>query len=503
MPKNVKNIDAKPYQWDFFTAANRYPSMIAGWGSGKTMWALMKVIELSKAYKDNLGVIVRSEGTKLRDSTMKDFTTWTQMRVPQGTNQAKFANNSQVLFRNAKDLSGLQNVNIGWFYIEQAEEFPTDTQFQLLRGRLRRVLTPKDDVQKRLMNTISDYTGLPALEEISDNWQFLKGTALDKNGNPIIHPELKDNPNIKEEDKYMGKRDIAELALVNQLGIPLRQGVVIANANGHNWCWKMFIKSPQPMYSCIEATGFDNAGNIPSDTLADWEDMRVTSPAKYKQYVLNCHDEVDLDACYYIEVMNSLRKREHITNLDYDPQKRVHLAMDIGFDCTSIWFFQNVGGKRHVIDYYENTGKPISHYVKILDSKGYDYGIIAMPHDSNKREMSSGTTLSKSMKDMGYQVTSLPREQNIDFGINNVLTTLPSLYFDEERCKDGLEALDHYRREYNEELKIYMPKPLHDWASHPADSMRYLCKAITSGLFNDTIKVEDYTNWRQLKRKYA
>ena len=47
MPKKV--ITPKQFQWDFFSATNRYPSMIAGWGSGKTVWALMKGIELSKA----------------------------------------------------------------------------------------------------------------------------------------------------------------------------------------------------------------------------------------------------------------------------------------------------------------------------------------------------------------------------------------------------------------------------------------------------------------------
>lgn len=499
----IKEITPKQFQWDFFSAVNRYPSMIAGWGSGKTFWALMKGVELSKAYKDNLGVIVRSEGTKLRDSTMKDFTKLTHIHVPQGTNQAKFANGSLVLFRNAKDLSGLQNVNIGWFYIEQAEEFPSDTQFQLLRGRLRRVLTPKLEVQERLIETISDYTGLPALKEVVDDWQFLSGTALDKEGCPVIHPELKDIPELKEEEKYMTQRDVAEESLVNRLGIALRQGITIANAKGHNWAWKMFIKSPQPMYSCVEATGFDNVGNIPSDTLADWADMKITSPAKYNQYVMNCHDEVDLDACYYISTMNELRKNGHVTHLDYDPAFRVHIIFDVGFDCTSIWFLQIVKGQKRVIDYYENTGKPISHYTKFLDKKGYDYGRCVMPHDSNKREMSSGITLSKSMKDMGYKVVVLPKEANIDFGINNVLNVLPSLYFDEKRCQDGIEALDHYRREYNEELKIYTEKPLHDWASHPADSMRYLCKALTAGLFKEhsSITGKQLNKWREKYRR--
>ncbi len=487
MPK--KEITAKQFQWDFFSAVNRYPSMIAGWGSGKTMWALMKIIELSTAYKDNLGVIVRSEGTKLRDSTMKDFTKWTGKHVPQGTNQAKFANGSLVLFRNAKDLTGLQNVNLGWFYIEQAEEFPSDIQFQLLRGRLRRVLTPKPEVQEKLIKIISKYTGLPALKEVSDDWQFLSEVALDKEGHPVIHPELKDNPELKEEDKYMTERDIAEATLVNQLGVTLRQGITIANANGHNWAWKMFIKSPQPMYSCVQATGFDNAGNIPSDTLADWADMKITSPAKYKQFIMNCHDEVDLDACYYIEILNKMRANDHICHVPYDPSVRVHLSFDIGLDCTAIWFLQLVKGRRNLIDYYENTGKFVDHYAKVLDGKGYTYGKVVLPHDAKARSKVSGESYRKALQDLGYNVVVNPRIVSKDIGINLTADALPSFFIDEDKCKDGIEALDHYRREYDEENRVYKEKPLHDWASHPCDSLKELCQALKSGILGFTSSV--------------
>ncbi|KKN77216.1 hypothetical protein LCGC14_0361940 [marine sediment metagenome] len=485
----TKEFDTKQFQWDFFSAVNRYPAMIAGWGSGKTLWSLMKGVELSKAYKDNLGVIVRSEGTKLRDSTMKDFTRLTNIHVPQGTNEAKYANGSSVLFRNAKDLSGLQNVNIGWFYIEQAEEFPTDTQFQLLRGRLRRVLTPKVEVQERLMNTISHHTSLPALKKVSEDWQFLSGDALNKEGNRIIHPELKENPEIKDEDKFMSERDIAELALVNQLGIPLRQGIVIANANGHNWCWKMFIKSPQPMYSCVQATGFDNAGNIPSDTLIDWADMKITAPAKYKQYVMNCHDEVDLDACYYVSIMNKLRANNHICHVAYDPSVRVHLSLDIGLDCTAIWFLQVVKGRRNLIDYYENTGKYVDHYAKVLDDRGYNYGKLILPHDGAARSKTDGATYAKCLKDMGYNVLVNTRIKTKDVGINLTANALPSFYIDEDKCKDGIEALDHYRREFDEENKVYREYPLHDWASHPCDSLKEMCQALKAGKLGSVVSI--------------
>jgi hypothetical protein len=37
-----------------------------------------------------------------------------------------------------------------------------------------------------------------------------------------------------------------------------------------------------------------------------------------------------------------------------------------------------------------------------------------------------------------------------------------------------LEALQHYRREYNSRLAEFRATPVHDWSSHAADAMRYL-----------------------------
>lgn len=435
MPTKYINIEAEPFQWDFYSALNRYPGFVSGVGTGKTMWALMKGDLFSRLYKNNLGLVVRNKFTDLRDSTMKDFTQYTGKTIPQGTKEAKYANGSTILFRHAKELSGLKNVNLGWAYIEQAEEFPTDTQFQLLRTRLRRVL----EVDEKYWSTIEAAGGV---------YDFLQS----------MHDE------------------------------PLNQMMTIANANGHNWVWKMFIKSPGKEYSCVQATSFDNSWlkeNKPK-TIEDWRQMEFDSPAKFRQFVMNCHDEVDLDACYYADDLTQLRKASQMGVVRHDSSVRVNLAFDVGFDCTAVWFFQVLGQKVLIIDYYENTGKPIKHYVDVFDrlkrDEGYNYGKLFLPHDSNKREMVAGTTLSKSLKDMGYDIITLEREQNIDFGINNVINVLPRCWFDEKKCEDGLEALQHYRREYNDEMKVYEEKPLHDWASHPSDSFRYLCRAVSKGL---------------------
>jgi len=446
-------VNLEPFQADFFKSTERFPAMIAGWATGKTMCALQKGIMLSEFYNNNLGCIIRSKFTDLRDSTMKDFTRYTGIHVPQGTKEAKIGN-STILFRHAKELSGLQNVNLGWFYIEQAEEFPTDTQFTLLRGRLRRELT--------------------------------------------INPNYEINPRKAFYPLLCSLRDTVD---------GLRQGMVIANSHGHNWCWKKWIKSPQKGYSCIEATTFDNIDNLPADFIADLKVMEGDSPGKFQQYVMNCHDEIDLDACYYATALSDLRKTGQIGNVAHDPAYRVYLATDIGLDCTAIWLFQVIGQKILFIDYYENTGKFTDHYAGILDEKkkenGYNYGRFIMPHDANKREQTSGTTFSRSFKDLGYNVITLPRELNIDFGINNVNNTLKSCWFDERKCELGLDALNHYRREYNEEMRIYLEKPLHDWASHPADSIRYACKAISEGLCGrvESTSMADIHKWQKKYRR--
>ena len=452
MPVKTLNIEAEPFQWDFYTALNRFPSMIAGVGTGKTMWALMKGDLLSRFYKNNLGLVVRNKFTDLRDSTMKDFTEYTGKHIPQGTKEARYANGSVILFRHAKELSGLKNVNLGWVYIEQAEEFPTDTQFQLLRFRLRRDLKIDEDYWS-------------ALVETGEVWPFLQS--------------LHDNP--------------------------LNQMMTIANANGHNWCWKMFIKSPGEEFSCVQADSFENTWLVENKpkTVADWRQMEIDSPAKFKQYVMNCHDEVDLDACYWASRLSEIRKDEHMDIIPHNPEVRVHLAADVGLDCTSIWFFQLIGQRKLFIDYYENTGKFADHYARILDEKkvenGYNYGRFVMPQDSNKREQVSGTTFSKCFMDLEYDVVVLDKVQNLDFAINNANNHLKSSWFNENKCELGLEALQHYRREYNEELKIFLEKPLHDWASHPASSIMYAFKAISEGRIGATKSVsdEDIAQWSQ------
>ena len=109
-----------------------------------TMTAIMKAVMLSMKYPGNKGLILRKNFSDLKDSTMSDFTKYTGMKVPVQSKTVRFPNGSEILFHHADELAGVaQNINLGWFFIEQAEEFDSEELFMLLRGRLRRENTSR------------------------------------------------------------------------------------------------------------------------------------------------------------------------------------------------------------------------------------------------------------------------------------------------------------------------------------------------------------------------
>lgn len=283
------NIELEPFQESFFYSIARFPNMTSSWGTGKTMVALTKGLDLSGLYPGNKGLILRENFTDLKDSTMADFEEYTKGKYKIRT-QGKDATipcgkgypNSTILFHHADELGGvIQNINLGWFYIEQAEEFDNDEVFEKLGGRLRRILTPRIEVQQKLV-------AMGALREVVKDFRELD---------------------------YEERLD-AESAIITKLKMPLRQGIVIANANGHNWNWRKFIniggkecivgkkfvvKSDQTgktydygdYASITEANTYQNTRNLPADFVASLDIQKETAPCTFRRFVMNSHEETD------------------------------------------------------------------------------------------------------------------------------------------------------------------------------------------------------------------
>jgi phage terminase large subunit len=146
-------------------------------------------------------------------------------------------------------------------------------------------------------------------------------------------------------------------------------------------------------------------------------------------------------------------------------------------DKTSIWFAQIVGFEFRVIDFYENRGEVLPHYMKELQGRPYVYGDHWLPHDANNELLASERTIAQQMRAAGFTVRITPKT-SVANGINAARTLFANVWFDAEKCADGLNALRRYRYDVDAESGQFSDKPLHDDASHAADAFRYLAVSL-------------------------
>jgi hypothetical protein len=196
--------------------------------------------------------------------------------------------------------------------------------------------------------------------------------------------------------------------------------------------------------------------------------------ALYKQEYW-CSFDVALVGAYYGRYLADSEGAGRIKTVPYDPILPVVTAWDLGMDdYTAVWFVQCAAGEVRVIDYLEGSGQGLEHYARQILSRPWVYSDHILPHDVQVREMGTGRSRLEVLHSLGlHQARPIPA-QSIGDGINAVRSILPRCWFDAERCKQGLEALRMYRRQYDDAKKIYLDRPEHDWTSHAADAFRYL-----------------------------
>jgi hypothetical protein len=167
-----------------------------------------------------------------------------------------------------------------------------------------------------------------------------------------------------------------------------------------------------------------------------------------------------------------------ICSVPYDPAVPVWTAWDLGIgDATAIFCAQLVGREIHIIDYHEDTGQNLTHYVDWLNARPYRYSIDLLPHDAGARELGTGKTREELLRANGRKVRVLAR-QEIDDGINAVKMMLGRCWFDKQRTERARECLAHYHRDFNDRMGVFRDAPVHDWSSHCADAMRTLAMGL-------------------------
>jgi hypothetical protein len=112
---------------------------IGAWRAGKTYAGCVEAYNHSLVYPKNCGIIFRKDYTDLRDTTMKTFFEVVPQEDVLDFNKSEhkvtLRNGSEIYFRHLKDGLKLGSLNLGWFFIDEAEEV-TEEIFITLQGRL-------------------------------------------------------------------------------------------------------------------------------------------------------------------------------------------------------------------------------------------------------------------------------------------------------------------------------------------------------------------------------
>jgi len=215
-----------------------------------------------------------------------------------------------------------------------------------------------------------------------------------------------------------------------------------------------------------------------------------------------CSFEGMVHGAYYTHQYKKAQEENRITNVQWEEGIKVDTWWDLGMaDVTSIWFSQIVGQEFRLIDYYEESGEGLAHYAKVLQDKPYIYGFHNAPHDIEVRELGTGVSRKEMAKKLGIDFRVVPNIK-VEDGINAVRSIFNQCWFDKTKCKQGLDALRNYHKEYDQKRRTFQKHPYHDWSSHAADSFRYFAVGIEQR-HPKRIKIskEDREFYRRMKAK--
>lgn len=290
-----------------------------------------------------------------------------------------------------------------------------------------------------------------------DNGDRLRGLALDG----VILDEFADMP-----PSLWGA--VVRPALADRKG----WATVIGTIKGRNQLWQLYDSAnPAEWYRAVLRAS--ETGILEQSEL---DDLRRTMTPEAYAAELECDPSAAILGAYFGKDIAQAEREGRITTVE-PLDAPVNTAWDLGIgDATAIWFWQAVGNEIRVIDHYENHGQAIPHYVAEIEARGYRKGLDYVPHDAKVRSLETGRTRVETLVSLGRNPRLVPNHKIMD-GINAARLTMPRVWFDADKCKQGVEALRQYRADFDEKTRAFKDTPKHDWTSHTADAFRYLCMA--------------------------
>lgn len=260
----------------------------------------------------------------------------------------------------------------------------------------------------------------------------------------------------------------------------------------HDPAYQRFVLFPPPGADVRYVTYRDNP-YFSDEMRNELEHLKATDYQEY-EHVWEGKLKTIADSAVYGPQLVKARKDGKFTNVPIENSVLINTFWDLGKrDSTAIWFHQEVGPQNRFIDYYEGRGQDLEHYIRMLKGRlttdectrlgvdpadnarreRYLYGNFHLPHDVEASILGMPKTRRQQLEEANIKpIITVPRVADVSEGIEAVRRIFPGCFFDEVRCKDGINALSNYIWDWDEEKQTYSRVPVHNWASNGADAFR-------------------------------
>jgi phage terminase large subunit len=236
--------------------------------------------------------------------------------------------------------------------------------------------------------------------------------------------------------------------------------------------WKRFVLNP-PENSVVQKINWNDNPWFPEVLDLERRALQGRDIEAYNN-VWEGIPRQTVDGAIFAKEVTMAELEGRICNVPYDATKPVHAVFDLGWaDQTACWILQFVGQETRLLRYFEDSQQTMSFYLAKLQSFGYLYDTIWLPHDAKAKSLGSGKSIEEIVRATGMKVQVLDRVPVAD-SINAARTIFNRCYFDRQNTEEGLQCLRHYRYDVDPESKVFSAKPLHDEYSHGADAFRYI-----------------------------
>lgn len=237
---------------------------------------------------------------------------------------------------------------------------------------------------------------------------------------------------------------------------------------------KRFREDPPTGSRIVEINWRDNPW-FPGELETERQDDMVKRPDQYAHVWEGDFVTVN-EGAYYASHLQKAREEKRIGKVAPDPLMQARAIWDIGgtgakADACAIWIAQYVGREIRWLDYYEAQGQPLATHIEWLRSNGYGSALCVLPHDGATNDRVHDVSYESALRAAGFEVKVIAN-QGAGAAMRRVEAArrlFPSMWFDEDKCGPGLDAIGWYHEKRDEERGIGLG-PNHDWASHGADA---------------------------------